>query len=114
MFMTVPVVVMMVRTLEQPGAHQIHDQPDGRDTDGLVEMNRLRGKEAMDRLPCHEQCDDRQHHGAGEASQNPHLARAKAVVRVARVTPAEMVSQGRDEERGDMRAHVPAVGQQRH
>lgn len=93
---------------------QIDHEPDDSHSNGLIEMNRLRSNEPMHRLARHEQGNDGQHHGTGETTQHPHLARAETVTRILRVFPTEVVGHRRDEERGDVRAHVPAIRQQRH
>ena len=41
-------VVMVVRIEQQPGAPEIHDEPNHRDDNGLIEADRHRSKDARD------------------------------------------------------------------
>lgn len=65
-------------------------------------------------LTRHEECDDGENHGTREAAENAHFARAEAEPGIRRVAAAEIVGQCCDEKRGNVRAHMPAIGEQRH
>ena len=106
--------VMMGIVFEQERADQIHRQANDRHPDGLVELDGQRVQHAMERLPGHQQGDHGEDDGAGEASQYSDFSGAEAVARVGGVAAAEGVSQGGDDKGGHVRAHVPAIGQERH
>ena len=57
--------------------------------------------------------DRAENDGTGERRQFAELAGAQRETRVNRMAPREQISESRDRQRGDMRAHVPAVGDQR-
>ncbi len=72
------------------------------------------GAKPVDGFASHQQRDDGEHDRAGKSAEHADFRGAKTVERVGGLTPAEIIREGGDEKRSDMRAHVPAIGQQRH
>src|ERR1700738_459556 len=105
---------MMMSVFEKESADDIHRQRDEDNTNRLIKMNRQRNKEAVDGFAGHEQRDDREHNRAGESSEDADFACSKAVSLARRMSAHEIISDRGDQERRHMRAHVPAIGQQRH
>ena len=112
-FMLVVVSMLMVRT-QHAHADQVDQQSHHCHGNGLFEADRLRVEKAPGSLEHHQQRHHLQHDGAGEAAQHADLAGAEGVARVAGMPPGVGVSKERDAQRGGVRAHVPAVRQQRH
>ena len=119
-FMPVPVAVavavsvMMGLAAQQPGAGEVHEQPERRHRDGLVVMDRRRREQPLDRLPQHQPRDADQQQRAAVAAQHLDLPGPEREAAVLRPAPRRAIGQHRDAQRHRVRAHVPAVGQQRH
>ena len=107
-------MVMGVPVLEHVGADHVDDEPDHGHGDGFVEADALGGDQPLHGFNGHDQCDYGQHHGAGEAAEFPHLARAEAETRVVGMPAREIIGQGGDPQGHGVRAHVPPVRQKRH
>ncbi len=105
---------MVMILFEKEGANHIYCQRHAGYADRLIKMNCERNKETMDGFPGHEQRDHREHDGAGEPTEDADFACPEAILLVGRMPARKIVGNRRDEERGHMRAHVPAIGQQRH
>src|ERR1700674_405692 len=71
-------VVMMVTAAEQEDAGHVDAEPDRRDRDRFVVLDRDRRDETHDRLVADQHGDHRQHHGAGESREIAELAGAEA------------------------------------
>ncbi len=67
----VPVMVVLVE--EKPGTDEIYDKAEHRDGDRLVEADRDRRQQAIDRLISDEQGNERENDRAGEPSEFAEL-----------------------------------------
>src|SRR6266478_8826991 len=105
---------MVMIVFKKESADQIYGQRYASNADRLVKMNCERNKETMDGFAGHEQRDHRQHDGAGESTEDADFACPEAILLVGRMPARKIVGDRRDEERRHMRAHVSAIGQQRH
>ena len=81
-----PMLVMAMVLLEQPCAHEVHDQPYDGDDHRLVEVDRLRAVEPYDAFPANQQGDEGEHHGACERRQVAELSGPEGEARIVRVT----------------------------
>jgi hypothetical protein len=77
-------------------------------------MDRQRREKSVHRFPGHEKGDHGQDDRASKSAQHSNLSRAETVERIGGMPAAEIISDRGDEKRGDVRAHVPAIDQQRH
>jgi hypothetical protein len=110
----VPMVMVVLASLEQPGAQQIHNQPQCRDTNGLFIVDGGGGQQAFHGLDGHQRCDQQQQDGAGVSRQNFDLPCAEGKALVAGQAPrCGIRSHGKSQRQG-VGAHVPAIGQQGH
>src|SRR5438309_790018 len=110
--------VMIVRVMmilpQQKCADEIDGKSNKGDADRFVKMNLQRNKKSMDGFARHQKCNHRKDHRIGESTEHADFPSAETELYVRCVPPREVISDRGDEERGDVRAHVPAVGQQRH
>eukprot|EP01083_Nonionella_stella_P137297 417745_1 len=110
--------VMMMRVsgavVQPPGAQQVHAQPDCRDGDGFVVVDRRRHPQPFQRLHGHQRGDAEQGDGAGIAGQDLDLPGAEGEARVVRVAARAAVGEHRKAQRQRVRTHVPAVGEHGH
>jgi hypothetical protein len=113
MRMSVPVPVIM-GVAQQPGAGQVDAQSERRDRDRLAEMNVDRIQEAQHRFVTDAERDHAEDDGAGKRRQFTELAGAKRKARIVDVPPREQIREPGDRQRGNMRAHMPAVGDERY
>ena len=110
----VAVIVRVVMVVQHGTAHQVHREAGHGDADGLVVVDRQRVDQPHQRFERHHEGDHRQRDRAGKAAEHADLAGAVAVARIRGVDAGVAVGEQRDAEGGDVRRHVPAVGQQRH
>ena len=111
---TVPVMMVMVVVLQQPGAGQVHRQPQQRRADGLVVADGQRMHQPLDRFDQHGQRHPHQQQRAGVATQHLDLPGSKREALVTCIACRHPVGKDRQPQRHRMGTHVPAVGQQGH
>ena len=111
---SVSVSVVMVPTAQQPGAHQIDQEPHHPDHDGLVVMDGAGGEQPVHRLVQHQRSHQGQQHGTGKTAQDFDLPGAKRKPLTARQPPGPDIGQHRQAQRQGVRAHVPPVRDQGH
>ena len=70
-------------------------------------------QEPQRRLIGNAERDHAEDDGAGERGEFPELAGAEREARIVHMPAREQISEPGDGERGDMRSHVPAVGDER-
>ena len=115
--MRVPMVMPMIvgmTILEQPCGNQVDQQTDDRDRNRMIVADRAGRNQSFDRLEYHQPCNHHQEDCARITAQHLDLPGAERKARVARVFPGEYIRKQRKPQRNRMRAHVPAVRQQRH
>ena len=110
MMMLVPVSLRV----QNNHADAIHNQPEDRHEDRLVEYNLNRVEQPRDTFKGHEQREDREQYRTRKTSERVHLAGAKAVATVARVAASIGIGKGGDAQRRRVRCHMQAVCQQSH
>src|SRR3984885_2205010 len=93
--------VVAAAATEQPGAGDVHGEPETGDRDRLGEMNGYRLQQPRDRFVPYEQGDHRQDDGAGESRQIAQLAGTKAESGVIRVSTGVAVRQRREQQRSE-------------
>lgn len=111
--MTMPVAVPMIATAQQPGAGDIHGEPQTGDWNGFGEMDRHRRKDAGYRFIADQDCDHRQDDRAGETCQVAELAGSEAEPLVIGVLAGIGVGQCREQQRAGMGTHVQPISDQR-
>ena len=70
---------MVVVVFQKKSADEIYSKRDASNADRLVEMNRQRNKETMDRFTGHEQCDHGKNDGAGKPAEDADFSSPKTV-----------------------------------
>ena len=108
----VAMAVMVATPAEQPNTGEVHGQAECCDRDCLGKMDRHRREQATHGLIADQDCDHCQHDRAGEARQVAQLAGAEAEPGVLGVFAGVAVSQGRQQQRTGMGAHVQPVRDQ--
>src|SRR5580704_5661163 len=108
----VAVAVMMLAAAQEPGTCNVYSQTETGNRDRLGKMDCDGCKEAVDGFVGDEQCDHRQHNGAGEAGEIAELAGAKREVWITGALAGISVSECREQERASMRAHMQTIGDQ--
>ena len=68
----------------------------------------------MDGFAGHKQGDDGKDNGAGKTAEDSNFGGAETVQRIRGMAATKVIGESRDDEGGDVCAHVPAIGQQRH
>src|SRR4051794_4163888 len=86
-------VMVMIRVEQEPCADEVHDEPDHRDQDCLVEADRNRREQAGDALVADKQGHKRKNDGAGVAGEFAELSRAERETSVVRVASGEAVGE---------------------
>ena len=112
-FMPMP-MPMPVGPVQQPRRHQVHHQPDHRHHERGLGRQRLGLPQAQRRFEDDANRHQPQHQGARKAAQHLDLPGAEGIAHVKRMPPRQPVGERRHAQRQRVRAHVPAVGQQRH
>ena len=114
--MAVVMAVMMVimAVAQQPRAGEVDAEAEGGDRDGLAIDDRHRREQPQHALIGDLDRDQAQDDRAGEGGEVAELARAEGEMRIPQVPARETVGESSNAKRGRMRAHVPAVGKQRH
>ena len=110
----VTVAMVMMIIFQHEGTEEIHEQAHDCDNNCIAKMNGLRRDQAMNGIDGNNESDDRQHDGAGESAQDSDFTRAESEASISGVAAAVGVSGGGENEGGDVRAHVPAIGDERH
>lgn len=105
---------VMMATAEQDRADDIHDESQHRHDRGLVERDRARVQQPLDRFKGYPDRDDAKDQRRGEAGEIADLARPEAVAPVARMAPGKGVGRRRHGQRSGMGRHVETVREQRH
>ena len=114
MLVMVIVMVGMAGGMQQPGTQQVHQQPQQRQCNGLLVVDLRRVEQPLQRLCQHQGGHAQQHQRAAEATQNLDFPGAKGKALVVCIAPGSGIGQCRQPQRQRVRAHMPAVGQQRH
>src|SRR5947209_962280 len=86
--------LMVFRTTEQHGTHDVHDEPDDGDGDRLLKMDRLRLEEALQGCPRHQNGNAEEKNRAGEAAEDFDFPGTEGVAAVLGVTPCRCVGEG--------------------
>ena len=107
-------VVMAVITFQKNGADEIHHQAEAGNGNRLIEMDDLRVDDSLQRFDEHDQGHDSQGDGTCKASQDIDFAGAECIGWIVCVFSRISIGEDRYHKCGDMRAHVPTVGQKRH
>ena len=110
----VAVPAVVVRLAEDQRARQVDDQAKRRDRHCLRVVDGSGRQQPLHRTDRHQRGDAEQEQGAGVAAQHLDLPGAEGEARVVAVAPRAGVGERGQPQRQRMRAHVPAVGQQRH
>jgi len=108
------VVVVVVRTTQDRRRDEVDQKADGGDGHGLRVVDGLGCYQPLDGAEHHHRRHDQQEYGARESPQDLDLPGAECEARIARVPAGGGVGEGAQADRDRVRAHVPAVGQQRH
>jgi len=105
---------MVVRAAQDQGAGQVHHQPDDRHGHGLLVVDGLRTDHALDRAEHHQRGNAKQEDSAGKARQHFDLPGAEGKAGIGGVAARGGIGEGAQTDGQRVRAHVPAIGQQRH
>ena len=108
------IVAVVVIGAKQPGAGEIDREAEAGDRYGLGEFDRHGIEKSGNRLIGDQQRDDRQDQRAGEPREIAELARPEGETGIASVAASVGISQGRQQQRAGMGAHVDAIGDERH
>ena len=118
MMVSVTMVMMIVTVVmvsgQQPGAGEVHGEPDHRNHRRFAELDRYGVHQAPEALVADEQGDEGEDDCAGERRELTDLAGPEREAGIVGVLAGEAISERRNGERCGMGRHVPAVGHQRH
>ncbi|GAA0006590.1 hypothetical protein BRDID11002_65960 [Bradyrhizobium diazoefficiens] len=114
MAVVMAVMVMIVAAAQQPRAGEVDAKTERRHRDRLAIDDRHRREEPQHALIGDLDRDQPEDDRAGEGGEIAELAGAEGEMRIAQVPAREAVGERGNAERGCVRAHVPAVGEQRH
>ena len=108
------IMAFVVGATKQERATDVDEQANASDADCFIKMNCQWSEESPGGFAGHQQRHDRKHNGAGESAEDTDFSGAETKLLIRGVPPRKIIGDRGDQKRSHMRAHVPAVGQQRH